>query len=391
VSTAENETPPLRVGLLGTSARARDRFAALFAGAGKGDCVLVDLPAAEVLVVDLDGAAGTWPAHRARAPGVPALLIAGASTAVPEGETVLRKPVAPRIVLQRLLALRAGGLPPAASGEGPPPREATVILAPTLRGEPLTERAEAGQDLLPGADPGLLAELCGEAEDVDLDDPEVVKRLMLPVENRLLGAVQRAAREAEAQGGARVVVAGPLAVTVPPDGGGVRATASVSALRALCRGVLPRVEVGPPGEPSGDAPRPGPLSASDASWRSTEACLWQLALWTYRGLLPSGTAIRGRVYLSRWPNFTRLAETPHALRIAALWADQPATLPDTARALAVPQRFVFAFYGAAHATGLAGQARRRSDYLFETQAPEAREDRRLLVGAVSRLRGMMRR
>jgi hypothetical protein len=126
-----------------------------------------------------------------------------------------------------------------------------------------------------------------------------------------------------------------------------------------------------------------------ATWDSVDGFLWQAALWTYQGRLPAGTAVHGRVYLARWPNLTRLVEVPHALRVAALWLAQPVSPAFTAQALAIRQRYVFAFYGAAHALGLAGQARRASDYLFEPAVFGAAGDRRVLSGVVSRLKGLV--
>lgn len=83
-----------------------------------------------------------------------------------------------------------------------------------------------------------------------------------------------------------------------------------------------------------------------------EQFLWKLALRTSRGRIPEGTDLHTPVKLNRWPNFTRCDVTPHALRIAALWAKQPTSLVDTAEQLAIPQQYIFAFYSAAQATNL---------------------------------------
>ena len=100
---------------------------------------------------------------------------------------------------------------------------------------------------------------------------------------------------------------------------------------------------------------------------SREAFLWRLALQTYRGMIPEETDPNERVYLSHWPNMTRLDPIPDGLRIAALWNRMPVDLAYTARALKIPQRHVFLFYAAANAIGLAGPARRASNYLFEPE------------------------
>jgi len=78
-----------------------------------------------------------------------------------------------------------------------------------------------------------------------------------------------------------------------------------------------------------------------------EPFLWKLAMRTSRGRVPADTDFTSPIKLIRWPNFTRIIITPHALRIAALWAKQPTSLMDTANCLAVPLQHVFMFYTAA--------------------------------------------
>lgn len=83
-----------------------------------------------------------------------------------------------------------------------------------------------------------------------------------------------------------------------------------------------------------------------------ENFLWLAALAAARGRVPVGTDLHAPVGLKHWPNFTRLEPIPHAMRIAALWLEQPTGLLETAARLHIPQRYVFAFYSAAHAIGL---------------------------------------
>jgi hypothetical protein len=83
-----------------------------------------------------------------------------------------------------------------------------------------------------------------------------------------------------------------------------------------------------------------------------DALLWRAGMETAQGRLPEGVSPARTVYLKHWPNLTRLHNTPHALRIAALWATRGGTLLDTAATLRVAQRHVFAFYNAALALDL---------------------------------------
>lgn len=91
----------------------------------------------------------------------------------------------------------------------------------------------------------------------------------------------------------------------------------------------------------------------DASaWQPLDRVLWRAGMETAGGRLPLGVDVRSTVYLKHWPNLTRLQRTPHALRIAALWAVRGASLLETTELLHIPQRHVFAFYNAALAMDL---------------------------------------
>ena len=404
----------LRVGILGAPERVRERFAALFDGVGEGACTLVEAPAAEVLLVDLDaeGARAAWQAYHLRAPAVPALFLAADAGAAPPGERFLLKPVGPSLLLAELGSLKGGGearpvptpaspdrgrpasrarqAAPAGAGDRGPhaawhaPWESTVALA--LRGpDPLTERVDS---VASGAEMPSATELCGDAEDVDLADPGAVAGLFLDTGERFLGACRMVVARAAASGGAWVLRLGEHALRVEEEGAAVRTDLPRQALWDLCQAERlsepPRVKPVPP---------EGSLGAfvERTRWESAEAFLWQMALWTYRGRLPAGTAVHGRVYLARWPNLTRIPAVPQAARVASLWLAQAVSLAFTVEVLAVPQRYVFAFYGAAHAVGLAGQARRASDRLFQPEPPGPAASRPLLGVVSARLRGLVGR
>ena len=101
-----------------------------------------------------------------------------------------------------------------------------------------------------------------------------------------------------------------------------------------------------------------PAEAGDPEkLQSVDGFLWKLALWTSVGKVPKGTDLNRPVYLERWPNMTRFIVTPHALRIAALLIEQPRSLLNIADVLRIRQEYVFAFFSAARALGIAGQVK----------------------------------
>lgn len=83
-----------------------------------------------------------------------------------------------------------------------------------------------------------------------------------------------------------------------------------------------------------------------------EAFVWVSSLLTARGCLARNVDAGRKISLKHWPNLTRLEQFPHIMRIAALWNQRPASPLEIASALAVPQRYVFAFHTAANALNL---------------------------------------
>ncbi len=116
----------------------------------------------------------------------------------------------------------------------------------------------------------------------------------------------------------------------------------------------------------------------DLEYRATEkkagipidTFLWRVAFWASQGRVPSETDLKTPVYLKQWPNVTRLATLPNAMRIITLLIDKPRELPLVSQVLGVPYKDVFALYSAAHAIGLAGPAHRKVDTLIQPQSPK---------------------
>ena len=85
---------------------------------------------------------------------------------------------------------------------------------------------------------------------------------------------------------------------------------------------------------------------------SLESFLWTSSLLASQGLLPATMDIDKKTALKYWPSFARIEAFPYSMRIAALWHHSPDTLIQMATKLAIPQRYVFAFYNGADALGL---------------------------------------
>ena len=117
-----------------------------------------------------------------------------------------------------------------------------------------------------------------------------------------------------------------------------------------------------------------------------DGLLWTLALRTSRGRVPKGTPVNKPLYLHKWPNLTRLCKTPHAMRIASLWIDNPRSLNDIAISLGIDHGDVYSFFSAANALGLAGSAKRKVDTLIEAKPVETNKKRGLFGAILRRLK-----
>ncbi len=99
-----------------------------------------------------------------------------------------------------------------------------------------------------------------------------------------------------------------------------------------------------------------PLTAADRPGQSEPhsfaSLLWQVALWTSRGRLMDGIHAHTPIRLRHWPNLTRLAPVPEAMRIAAFWVRSPVTLRLTVRMLNIPPVHIFDFLAASHSIGI---------------------------------------
>jgi len=433
----------LRVGVLGMDERSRNLLRLFFDGPCKGACELVDHDRADVTLIDLDayGGSNLKAKHDALYPDRQVILLS--IQPKPAGDVLwLSKPLNGKLLLNTLTDLRtritSSRPPPAPSSRGPGASRPVVAAAPVSRKvdpAPLPpKRARAGVPAVAGRDAHReparppVAQLSrskvqedrattrkvvadtdandsggsGDAAaqldevahlryldkgaDINPTDPAQVARVSFSTDNLLQGYLQRALSDAT-QTNRPVVVSGIWrSISIDPLARSVCYELSLSQLRSLC--IMPtkesEVSIQPLVIPGGDAPN---RHTGKFDHQPLDAFLWQIALWTSRGRIPNDADLKKPVFLSHWPNFTRLTVTPHALRIAALWSRQPYGLIDTAKILHIPQRYVFAFFCAVQAIGLARQGQRRSDVLLEQSTPVESRHKGLLGRILSRLRG----
>jgi CheY-like chemotaxis protein len=202
---------------------------------------------------------------------------------------------------------------------------------------------------------------CVLKTDIDMTDDAAVQRIWLKPDDRLLGHLGRAlAKQATTRTPACLALRDGMRLHLAPNAKSIWFSGGDASLLELAA-----LELGEGEVTLAETPLP-----TDARPLETEAFLWKLALYTYRGLLPAGTLVNQPVYLKYWPNLTRFESTPHAMRIAALLNRQPVPLAFVVRILGLPQRHVFNFYAAAHAAGYAGPAVREVDRMLLPAYPD---------------------
>ena len=116
-----------------------------------------------------------------------------------------------------------------------------------------------------------------------------------------------------------------------------------------------------------------------------EALIWTTSLLTSRGRLSRNADLTQPLRLRHWPNLTRVEHFPHVMQIAAAWQQNAGTVFDVSDWFDIPQRYVIAFYNAAHTLSLFGVERTPSPQAEEKPAP--RKNRGLFSRLLKRLLG----
>jgi signal recognition particle receptor subunit beta len=374
-----DQSKPLTVTTLGMSRRTRHVLRMYLKRLGRGFYKVVDEADGQLILIDLDDPQGEelWAGHRTAFPGRPAIVLCTEERSVEEARFI-RKPIQLRDILRTLEEVRREmlGLDRADA------LHSGVNHSARVPREPLRRYTRA----LEKVDPSVV-ELCGSAAEVRLEAPEAARTVFYDPRVFLQGPVQDAHRQSLDQGRPVRVVAFGRRITILPKRRRAVLQMKERELRPISRLELDEnFQVAVLHERERRVLEE--LEAQGAVTRRLDSFIWELALCTARGRVPTGTDLTAPMFLRHWPNLTRLQLTPHALRIAALWSAQPHSLLDTAKNLRIPQRFVFSFYSALDALGLCGPARRKSDFFFAEPMPmEHRGDRKSFARTVAKLTG----
>jgi len=120
---------------------------------------------------------------------------------------------------------------------------------------------------------------------------------------------------------------------------------------------------------------------------SKDSFMWDLTLATAKGRLPQNIKLEDPVYLDHWPNLSRLMITNDCFRIVALLVKSPRSSLDVAAELNIELGSVLDLVSACCAIGLAGQAKRQSDVMFEPELETDKNNRGIFKSILRKLKG----
>lgn len=350
------------IALLGFDERSREMMRLIFQGPGKHCCAITSEQEASAAIINLDAVNGQalWQAYRSQYPAAQVILMAMKEPAQHDA-IFLRKPVRQDDLLLALRGLANKRKPPALESG------ASWCVVPK---QPLQQSL-----LSAGEGPGQST--------ANFYEPQQYLQGEL---NNAMGFAQR-----KETAMALTVASGSLSheIILAPGLNRVIHRMDDMQLAQLCSTPLCLLNV--------SARRCSPpelaLLSQDIAQQGVgelpEAFFWRVAFHTSLGRLPTGTQSELPMYVTRWPNYTRLLPVPHAMRMTALLLDRPRPMPLVAKVLGVTLSEVCSFYCAAQAIGMAGVSQREADLMVQHEPAPPRQHG-LLGRLLNRLKDIAR-
>ncbi len=359
-------TKPIRIVAMGMDQHACNMYALLFSKHTHGQYTLVDIHQAEACIFDLDGygAQKLWEEFRQAHPELPTLVLSLREKNL-DGTRFVKKPINVKTFLtilaeikqeietrgrSNLQAERKIHAPPQNPTQPSEQVEAKSVKVNQM-GHLMGHRQAYSNHYASKVE-------CGQLPDINPHKPEQVEKIYYDPEQHFQSVFERALKQAKDKK-ACILLEGFIGkMIINPAQNQVLCTSTEDSLHSLM--LLPMKK---------DAIKMQTFDCIELSYYIQSNVLpfhysyldqfrWKIAIWAAHGRLPNETPLDAPIILLHWPNLTRLLLTPHALRIAALWIERPFSLLDTAKRLGISQRYVFTFYSAAHAVGLAFPERR---------------------------------
>ncbi len=182
----------------------------------------------------------------------------------------------------------------------------------------------------------------GEEEIVErvFEKKEDVKIFFFDPKQCLLGKLMAACQEQQTTA---LLFEGKPVLMVFPDVEKILLAMPPQDIESICKLDKPEIEVR--------------YIANNPEWKehATEgfsACIWQFSIWTTQGRLIKNIMPSTLLHLQRWPNITRLAYIPNAMRLAAFLVKAPASVNVLYKILRVDLNDILTFVTASYCIGL---------------------------------------
>lgn len=351
------ETPlhPVMVSLRGIEGISRKSLAFLFSSQKTTQYEIVEEHPQAIKIIDIDDYRGqsAWDSLQVSAeePNSAPVVVLGREPVTIENGISLQKPFRPRELLAALetLANKITKTPEVAiSAPAVQEQLATDDKKSALGSSTVDASAEPSSKGLSQSAASSLNEreihsFIGTTQDVDLTDPEAIAQIQFDpgqfLAERMLELIKLAAREH------KYIRIGccDVAFYIDPQQRCIRTLVKEKNLRTF--GTLPLDFK----TFAYHREHKLPVEIEAHGFRfSYEDFIWRMVLAGSRGRLPENIDLDQRFVLRRWPNLTRLLLFPHATQISAAWIASPKSIKEIVAQLAVPQRFVFAFFAVTH-------------------------------------------
>jgi len=197
----------------------------------------------------------------------------------------------------------------------------------------------------------MVYECCGNAPDVDMHEPDQRRKVFFKEDSTLLGLLQQAIAEGEAQNVAVEITGLPGTLAYLNEHKKFMFDFSEDLLIPLALTRFGYQELTLKERPDLDLNRPS-LTGSKVSLIESDEMIWKLALWTSKGRLNRDIDPEQPYRLTSPLDFDRLLVIPHATTISSLWGRHSLSVLEVVKVLKIHQRYVFSFMTAAFALGV---------------------------------------
>ena len=355
-SSLSQEAEPVFVSLKGIEGLGRKSLAFLFSTQADKRFELEDDHPDAITIIDIDDFRGkaAWEEMKSQSPSRKPIILLGLKPMDEEGTITLQKPFRTKEILaaiDSMVELRAQQQAAATEEvqDSTPPgkhvRSTPAAVDSPSRKPGLSSHAAASLN------ERELHAFVGSAADVDLNDPVALASVEYSPENFLAHRLGDLTRKAARERKYLRLSCCDAEFIVDPEKRCIHTDIGERSLRSL--GALPMAGENTAYRKLSQLPEEMETRGKCIAW---EIFIWRMALACSRGRLPEGTSLEQRYTLKRWPNLTRLMLFPHATQISAAWVSAPLSVREILSQLSLPQRYVFAFFSAASATGLLVEA-----------------------------------